>query len=451
MISGEDVNAARNTLRSLMPLLIGTLSTVVMACGSGGEPAEVPTRGPIVTPTPTTVAEAPEPTPTGVPAQQLPLLAPPEPLPTQQPPEAFRPQVTPLDEDIGFAPELVGISAWINSDPISVEAQQGKVLLLHLFSYTNDMWLRTVPKFKEWREKYGPHGLVTISVHSPEFSFEKDRANLDAAVAKHGLDFPIAVDNDLESWAQYGGIIRPTMYIVDKNGRFNSVQFGDGGYQEVEGEIRDLLTATGSDLSSVPISGDPDPKIVDGAFNEDFNKSLTRRLYTGTTVNYEAIRQVMTGNLQSAPPYIQHRDYYQVQNSNNEYTDDPNAHINQYLYLNGRWFATEESLDHIVDSPGYDDYLAFRFLAKGVNVVMGNAGEPHEVRITMDGRPLKPEQAGADIQFDADGNSYVLVDRPDLYDLVALDSFSEHELQLRVNKAGISVYGFAFHAFENFP
>ncbi len=445
------MNAARNMLWSIMPLLICTLSTVVMACGGGGDPAEVPTRGPIVTPTPTTVAEAPEPTPTGVPSQQLPLLAPPEPLPTQQPPEAFRPQVTPLDEDIGFAPELVGISAWIYSDPVSVEAQRGKVLLLHLFSYTNDMWLRTVPKFKEWREKYGPHGLVTISVHSPEFAFEKDRANLDAAVAKHGLDFPIAVDNDLESWAEYGGIIRPTMYIVDKDGRFNSVQFGDGGYQEVEGEIRDLLTATGSDLSSVPISGDPDPKIVDGAFNEDFNKSLTRRLYTGTNVNYEAIRQVMTGNLQSAPPYIQHRDYYQVQNSNNEYTDDPNAHINQYLYLNGRWFATEESLDHIVDSPDYDDYLAFRFLAKGVNVVMGNAGEPHEVRITMDGGPLKPEQAGADIQFDADGNSYVLVDRPDLYDLVALDSFSEHELQLRVNKTGISVYGFAFHAFENFP
>ena len=121
-------------LRSLVPLLIGTLSTVVLACSSGNEPTEAPTRGPIVTPTPTAVAGAPEPTPTRVPLQQLPSLAPPEPLPTQQPPQAFRSQVTPLDADLGFAPELVGISAWINSDPISVEAQRGKVLLLHLFS-----------------------------------------------------------------------------------------------------------------------------------------------------------------------------------------------------------------------------------------------------------------------------------------------------------------------------
>ena len=445
------MKATRDMLRPLVPLLVGMLSIVVLACGSGDEPTGAPTRGPIVTPTPTTVAGSPELTPTPVTAQQQPSLAPLEPLPTQQPPEAFRSQVTPLDADIGFAPEMVGISAWINSDPISVEAQRGKVLLIHLFSYTNDMWLRTVPKFKEWREKYGPHGLVTISIHSPEFAFERDRANLDDAIAKHDLDFPIAVDNDLSSWAEYGGIIRPTMYIIDKDGRFNSVQFGDGGYREIEGEIRDLLTATGSDLSSVPVSDDPDPKIVDGAFNEDFNMSLTRRLYTGTNLNYEAIAQVMTGNLRSAPPYIQHRDYYQVQDSNNEYTDDPDAHINQYLYLNGRWFATEESLDHIVDSPDYDDYLAFRFLAKGVNVVMANDGEPHEVRITMDGGPLTPEQAGADIQFDAEGNSYVLVDHPDLYDLVALDKFSSHELQLRVNKPGISVYSFAFHAFEDLP
>ena len=437
------MNISISKVRWLLPIVIGVLGLAAIACGSDEE-TPVPTRGPIVTPTPT---------PSGSSAAVSPSTGPPTavPLPAQQPPQALVPALTPLDSDIGFAPELVGITDWINTEPLTLQSVRGKALLVQFWSYSSDMWLRTLPQFNEWHAKYGPHGLVVLGVHSPEYQFEKDRANLDAAIARHGVNYPIAIDNNLESWKVFSGFVRPTMYIVDKDGKLNGIQIGDGGYQEIETAIREMLAATGADLSAVPISDAPDPVLVEGAIDENSDTSLTRRLYTGINVNYPAITAVMTGDTRAPPPYIQLRDYYQIQDSNNEYEDSPGEHINQYLYMNGLWYNNVESLDHQVDSPDYDDYLAFVFFAKGVNVVMGNKDEPREVRITMDGGPLAPDQAGKDIRFDADGNSYVLIDHPDLYQLVELEDFGTHELQLRANKPGISVYSFSFHAYVNFP
>ena len=54
----------------------------------------------------------------------------------------------------------------------------------------------------------------------------------------------------------------------------------------------------------------------------------------------------------------------------------------------------------------------------------------YEVRITIGDRPLARSQAGDDIRYDAEGNSYLLVDQPRMFNIVRLDEFGTHELKI---------------------
>ena len=69
----------------------------------------------------------------------------------------------------------------------------------------------------------------------------------------------------------------------------------------------------------------------------------------------------------------------------------------------------------------------------------------------IDGRPLDSIEAGADVRFDDGGNSYILVDRPDMYRLVKLPEFGGHELKLSSNSSDFSVFAFTFGAYMSAP
>ena len=76
---------------------------------------------------------------------------------------------------------------------------------------------------------------------------------------------------------------------------------------------------------------------------------------------------------------------------------------------------------------------------------------PYEVRVTMDGHALEPMDAGADVRFDADGNSIVLVDHSKMYRLVSIPTFGGHELKLSSNSPDFSVFAFTFGGFKPQP
>ena len=57
---------------------------------------------------------------------------------------------------------------------------------------------------------------------------------------------------------------------------------------------------------------------------------------------------------------------------------------------------------------------------------------------------MLPGDAGADLQFDAAGRSFVLVDRPRMYHLIKNRAFGHHDLRLAVSKPGLGLYAFTF-------
>ncbi|MHB8776766.1 MAG: redoxin domain-containing protein [Anaerolineales bacterium] len=98
-----------------------------------------------------------------------------------------------------------------------------------------------IPSLKEWDQKYREQGLVIIGNHYPEFSFEEDLTNLQAAVAKYGIEYAVAQDNDSATWRAYKNRYWPTLYLIDKNGHLRYTHIGEGGYKETEDAIQALL------------------------------------------------------------------------------------------------------------------------------------------------------------------------------------------------------------------
>ena len=153
--------------------------------------------------------------------------------------------------DYGSAPDLVGITAWINSEPLTISALRGRVVLVHFWTFGCINCRNVQPYVKAWYERYAAAGLEVIGVHTPELSFEKDIANVRQAVIDEGVKFPVAFDPDYRTWNAYTNSYWPASYFVDRSGRIRHVQFGEGSYAEQEQVIRELLdepapTAIGS-------------------------------------------------------------------------------------------------------------------------------------------------------------------------------------------------------------
>jgi len=160
----------------------------------------------------------------------------------------------------GELPPLGGATGWLNSPPLTPAELRGKVVVVDFCTYTCINWLRQLPYVRAWAERYKDQGLVTIGVHTPEFSFEKDVDNVRRAVEEMRLDYPIAIDSDYGVWTAFDNQYWPALYFVDAEGHIRHHHFGEGAYEESEMVIQRLLAEAGQsdvahDLVSVDARG----------------------------------------------------------------------------------------------------------------------------------------------------------------------------------------------------
>ena len=345
-----------------------------------------------------------------------------------------------------LAPELREISGWMNSEPFTLESRRGgNVVLIDFWTYTCINCIRTLPYLKAWHEKYADKGLVILGVHTPEFEFEKIRENVIEAVDGFEIEYAVAQDNDYGTWKAFRNQYWPAKYLIDTDGYIRYQHFGEGAYDETEQKIRELLGEIGTNLGDVPADTEPAPALNADPLGGGQDVGLTRELYAGFDRNRRTLLSF------SSPPYILHSEYFKKKDADIMY-EDPGDHENHYLYIQGLWRNGDESLVHARPTDDYSDYVALKFYATSVNAVMApENGRPFKVLLTIDGMPLKPDQAGEDVTFNGDGSSYVMVDEARMYGLVELPEFGGHEIRLSSKSPEMALFAFTFGSYESGP
>ena len=162
--------------------------------------------------------------------------------------------------DEGPLPDLGGAVAWLNSAPLSDKLLRGKVVLVNFWTYSCINSLRPLPYVKSWAAKYLDAGLVVIGVHTPEFSFEKERTNVEQALQDLKVTYPVAMDSDYRIWQSFNNQYWPAFYFIDGKERIRYHHFGEGEYSESERVIQELLkengaTGLGDSIVSTSASG----------------------------------------------------------------------------------------------------------------------------------------------------------------------------------------------------
>ena len=253
-------------------ILAAVALAVLIACGS--EATQLPE--PTMMPAPTATAEPPQADASG---EEQPTEA----ASGERAPRLTAADIPPCEGSRGgavgdCAPEFQGTQEWINSEPLTMDALRGNVVLIDFWTYTCVNCIRTLPFLREWHDRYSDEGLVIVGVHTPEFEFEKIYQNVVDATVEEGVAWPVVQDNDFRVWRSYSNRYWPAKYLIDQTGVIRYTHFGEGKYGETEEMIRKLLTEAGmAAAQELPL---PEDQGRDETFMQR-GTDVTRELFAG--------------------------------------------------------------------------------------------------------------------------------------------------------------------------
>jgi hypothetical protein len=255
-----------------------------------------------------------------------------------------------------------------------------------------------------------------IGVHTPEFSFEKERTNVEQALRALKVTYTVAMDSNYRIWQAFNNQCWPTFYFVDGQEQIRYHHFGEGEYGESERVIQELLkksgaTGLGNSIVGISASG------VEAAPGTDVQSPET----------YIGYRQAE----RFAPPERQAHDAPKT------YTPPMNPALNQWG-LSGAWDVGGESAV-LQSAPGK---IVFRFHSRDLHIVLGPAksGKPVRFKVTLNGTPPVNDH-GADSASDGAGE----VREPRLYQLIRQQSqIEDRTFEIEFLDPGVHAFSFTF-------
>lgn len=310
------------------------------------------------------------------------------------------------------APDFVGIEKWLNltdgKTKLTMKELNGKVVLIDFWTYTCINCIRTLPHVTAWYEKYKDDGLVVVGVHTPEFEFEKNTANVENAIKQYKINYPVAQDNNFKTWNAYANRFWPAKYLIDKDGYIRYYHFGEGEYEETERAIQNLLKEKGASVVEV-LEEMPD---------ETPKTRLTPELYLGS----------------------QRMEYYYPSGTLTNGTKNLKLSSNlpeNTFSLGGEWMIEDE-----YSFAGKNATLDLNFTADKVFLVIRPKEniKNAEVKVKLDGALVNDNNEGTDVK-----KGILKIDTDRLYNLIDLKGNpGNHDLNLEFSSDGISVYAFTF-------
>ncbi len=303
-----------------------------------------------------------------------------------------------------LAPELVGIKGYINTQSFTLSELVGKkVILIDFWTYSCINCQRTLPYVTAWYTRYKDQGLEIVGIHSPEFDFEKKLENVQRAVEKFDIRYPVVLDNDHATWNAWHNRYWPAKYLIDIDGRVVWHHFGEGEYDVAEAKIRELLMERKERLcieDGMPLD------MTDVNVEEvNFFRINTPEIYLG----YEFTRGNF-GNEESLPAeqFVMYAIPVSLKQNN--------------VYLQGKWYVDKDHV-RLVSEQGK---IVLKYDAKNVNIVASSPGS--EIMVLVDG--VETNKAH--------------VESEDLYTVIVGKDYGQHTLTIDVQGTGFKLYTFTF-------
>ena len=338
--------------------------------------------------------------------------------------EEIKPTNIPTDEislakidksSFKMAPDLVGIAHHLNTTPEELREEiKGKVVLYDIWTYSCINCVRTLPYITAWDDKYSDQGLLVIGIHSPEFEFEKNPENVQMAIDKHGINYPVVLDNNMETWKAFENRYWPRKYIADHEGYLRYDHIGEGGYQETEKIIQQLLKERDVSLGIQVASA---TTLVD--INEfEHTMFRTPELYFGYKF---AQNRNQLGNDEGFQP-----------GKTVTYSEPGNIDLHKF-YLTGDWKNHEDSMELVSETGS----IKMLYNAKEVNIV---TDKDAELEIFLEGEPLPEQYLGTDITL---GNTLTVSD-PNIYNIITSEDSSSHIMEIKITGREFQIFTFTF-------
>lgn len=304
------------------------------------------------------------------------------------------------------APQLKGYE-WFNSEPIDKKDLIGKVVLYDFWTYSCINCLRTIPYLRDWWEKYKDKEFLIIGIHTPEFEFEEYVPVVRNQLARHGINWPIVLDNDYDNWNAFANKTWPAKYLADQNQKIVYEHFGEGSYRETEEMIRKLLKKDFENL----------PKISVGE---------TRGIcFPQTTELYLGYKQ---GKLSFPQKFHKDKIY--------DYSEIFKVHEDSVALL-GKFLVK----DKYAEAQSSVSSILLNFKGTEVNIVTENdEDEVPTLEILLDNKPMPKNIRGLDVNE----KSQVEVGEPRMYNLIKSKTPVSGILNVRSIDATFRAYTFTF-------
>ena len=314
--------------------------------------------------------------------------------------------------------EIVDPTGFINTPPLKVSDLIGrKVILVDFWTYSCINCVRTLPYLKAWYEKYKDKGFEIVGIDTPEFDFEKELSNVREAVEKFGITYPVILDSNYGTWRNYNNQYWPHEFLIDIDGFIVHDHIGEGGYDETEKNIQELLSERMDRLGEMGsvAGGMANPA---GTISIEFGKVGSPETYFG------AARNEFLGNgpVQQVGPY--------------SFTLPAMISPNT-LYLGGDWNMDQE----FAESKSAGARVVYQYNAKNVYLV-GSSDAGGKIKILRDGKPLGAE-SGADV-IKVGSDTVVNVKESRLYKLIESMEYGTHTLELIIENPGLKAFTFTF-------
>jgi thiol-disulfide isomerase/thioredoxin len=307
----------------------------------------------------------------------------------------------PVDQRMPAA-QFTGLDGWLNSQPLTVSGLHGKVVLIDFWTFSCVNCVRTIPHLQHLEQTYANRGLVIVGVHSPEFDFEKVRANVAAAVQRFGVSWPVALDSEMNTWNAWGNQYWPAEYLIDQSGHVAYIHDGEGDDDVTESAIAALL---GIRASPTPVAATPDVS------------TQTPELYAG-----------------SARGQLGDGEGYGASGQAVSYGNPSTPSDHDAIVLGGSWADHGQYLASTTAA-----HVLLNFSARDLYLVAGpDASAQLHVTVRVDSGAVPPAQLGPDLT--AGG---VHIAGQQLYHLLTGEGGARHVIDLSV-PAGLRLYTFTF-------